>query len=351
MEDEEELVDVKISRVSLRCPVCLQRLTRPVMSCQNGHSLCGGCASSIVASDASAARLRCPVCRDAREMSRNLMAEAALDGVVCECPNACGLVGVTASELEKHAQNCPMSPTVCGRVGCGWSGLRKDLADHEASCPHPDKTDLEAVTRRLEEIESRIDGLWNIPHAFSVSVAHPPVLASGGAFMTAAAPDRGLVRIELQPHPLRDGLTGIVASMTWSARPAVSKRALAIMEMGERSRRHAPCLLELDAEAAKAVGTTDVRWDELRFLRRTTVLFFERDQDAGATDYLGAGATTSPSRDRSRPQPRPRRRSREERANGRRRAAGRRSNVRRDGASGRRSNGCDAPGIQDSAPR
>lgn len=343
---DEELIDVKISQISLRCPVCLQRLTKPVMSCQNGHSLCGSCASSIVASDASNAALRCPICRDTREMSRNLMAEATLDGVICNCPNGCGLVGVTASDLEKHAHSCPMSLTVCGRFGCSWSGLMKDLADHEATCANPKRTDLEAMERRLKEIESRIDGLWNIPHAFSVSVEHPPAVGSGGAFMTAAAPERGLVRLEIQPHPLRDRLIGIVASMTWSTRPALSRRALAIFDMGERSCRHAPCLLDLDGESLKAVGTTDVRWDELSLLRRTTVLFFEQADDAGATGYLGvAGASQSRELHAGRPLPSQRRRSREERANGRRRAGARRSRVRREGGG----NGSDSPRLQNGA--
>lgn len=345
---DEELIDVKISQISLRCPVCLQRLTKPVMSCQNGHSLCGSCASSIVAADASNAALRCPICRDTREMSRNLMAEATLDGVICDCPNGCGLVGVTVSDLEKHAPSCPMSVTACNRFGCRWSGLMKDLADHEATCTNPRRTDLEAMERRLKEIESRMDGLWNIPHAFSVSVKYAGSLGPGGTFMTAAAPDRGLVRLELEPHRLRDGLTGIVASMTWSSQPALSRRALAILDMGWRSRRHAPCLLEMDEDGTKAVGTTDIGWGQLWFLKRTTVLFFDADRDGDATEYLGA-TRESPSRERLRPHPRPRRRSREERANGRRRTAARRSRIASDTGRHRGSDGRDASGIQEAA--
>ncbi|CAN7942260.1 unnamed protein product [Ixodes hexagonus] len=144
----------------LCCAVCLDLPRSAIYQCTNGHLMCAGCFTHLLAD----ARLRdetatCPNCRTviSRELcSRNLAVEKA----VCELPTECQFC---ASELpraliERHeAELCEERLTRCSysRIGCQWRGPHHELQVHTAVCSHPLKTGGE-VMDALELIDQQL---------------------------------------------------------------------------------------------------------------------------------------------------------------------------------------------------
>ncbi|GLH13435.1 Cysteine and histidine-rich protein 1 homolog [Gryllus bimaculatus] len=134
----------------LCCAVCLDLPRAAVYQCTNGHLMCAGCFTHLLAD----ARLRdeiatCPNCRieiSKTSASRNLAVEKA----VSELPSECQFCGkeFPRNTLERHEEvlcderiaNCKYS-----RIGCPWRGPFHEGGEHEKVCAHPHRSGAEVM--------------------------------------------------------------------------------------------------------------------------------------------------------------------------------------------------------------
>lgn len=128
----------------LCCTVCLDLPVTVIYQCSNGHLMCAGCFSHLLAD----ARLKdeqatCPNCRCEISKSsccRNLAVEKTLS----ELPASCNYCNVMFSRncLEVHQRDeCFERPTKCvyKRIGCTWEGPYHELDAHSSQCSNQNK--------------------------------------------------------------------------------------------------------------------------------------------------------------------------------------------------------------------
>ncbi|XP_046999680.1 cysteine and histidine-rich protein 1 homolog [Schistocerca americana] len=143
----------------LCCAVCLDLPKAAVYQCTNGHLMCAGCFTHVLAD----ARLRdeiatCPNCRieiSKTSASRNLAVEKA----VSELPSECQFCGkeFPRNTLERHEESlCEERITNCkySRIGCPWRGPFHEESSHEATCTHPHRSGAE-VMDALQDIDQK----------------------------------------------------------------------------------------------------------------------------------------------------------------------------------------------------
>lgn len=143
----------------LCCAVCLDLPIAAVYQCTNGHLMCAGCFTHLLAD----ARLRdelatCPTCRvelSKQSASRNLAVEKA----VSELPSECQFCNkeFPRNSLERHEENaCEERITSCkySQIGCPWRGPNHECLEHEKQCVHPKRTGAE-VMEALQVIEKQ----------------------------------------------------------------------------------------------------------------------------------------------------------------------------------------------------
>ncbi|CAL4166014.1 unnamed protein product, partial [Meganyctiphanes norvegica] len=116
-----------------------------VFGCSNGHLMCSGCFTHLLAD----ARIRdetatCPNCRV--EISRSLATRnLAVEKAVSELPADCQFCSqkYPRNSLERHeAELCEERPVRCQYhvLGCGWRGPHHEVNNHEKECQHPQHT-------------------------------------------------------------------------------------------------------------------------------------------------------------------------------------------------------------------
>nr|CAD7438259.1 unnamed protein product [Timema bartmani] len=145
----------------LCCAVCLDLPRTAVYQCSNGHLMCAGCFTHLLAD----ARLRdevstCPNCRieiSKTSASRNLAVEKA----VSELPSECQYCGkeFPRNSLERHEELlCEERITNCkfSRIGCPWRGPFHEETEHEVACVHPNRSGAE-VMDALQEIDLKCE--------------------------------------------------------------------------------------------------------------------------------------------------------------------------------------------------
>ncbi|KAL0279055.1 UNVERIFIED_CONTAM: hypothetical protein PYX00_000693 [Menopon gallinae] len=145
----------------LCCAVCLDLPVAAVYQCSNGHLMCAGCFTHLLAD----ARLRdelatCPTCRvefSKQSASRNLAVEKA----VSELPSECQFCNkeFPRNVLGRHEDSeCEERITTCkySRIGCPWRGPSLWCVEHEKVCLHPKKTGAE-VMEALQIIEKKTE--------------------------------------------------------------------------------------------------------------------------------------------------------------------------------------------------
>lgn len=143
----------------LCCAVCLDLPRTAIYQCTNGHLMCAGCFTHLLAD----ARLRdetatCPNCRieiTKTNSSRNLAVEKAVNELPAECPFC--QRQFPRHLLDNHeSEVCLERLTECKyhRVGCMWRGPFHELEAHEQSCTHPQKSGAE-VMEALRVIDVR----------------------------------------------------------------------------------------------------------------------------------------------------------------------------------------------------
>lgn len=134
----------------LCCTVCLDLPAAAIYQCTNGHLMCAGCFSHLLAD----ARLKdeqatCPNCRceiSKTSCCRNLAVEKTLS----ELPASCVYCHVMypRNALETHQRDeCLERPTKCmyKRIGCTWEGPYHEIDTHAEQCQHPGKPAKEII--------------------------------------------------------------------------------------------------------------------------------------------------------------------------------------------------------------
>ncbi|PNF15935.1 Cysteine and histidine-rich protein 1-like protein [Cryptotermes secundus] len=145
----------------LCCAVCLDLPRAAVYQCTNGHLMCAGCFTHVLAD----ARLRdeiatCPNCRieiSKTSASRNLAVEKAVNELPSEC-QFCGK-DFPRITLERHEETlCDERITNCkySRIGCPWRGPFHEAAEHEQVCAHPHRSGAE-VMEALQVIDLKCE--------------------------------------------------------------------------------------------------------------------------------------------------------------------------------------------------
>jgi len=87
----------------MRCKICMNWMTCPILSCKNGHILCSSCWSRL---SATQAKPPCVECRDIEGYSTRARAlEAIMDGLVVYCSNGCG-VSTSVTKAREHELIC-----------------------------------------------------------------------------------------------------------------------------------------------------------------------------------------------------------------------------------------------------
>ncbi|XP_077982128.1 zinc finger TRAF-type-containing protein 1-B-like [Glandiceps talaboti] len=146
---EEEKLEQRLNGI-LCCAVCLDLPRATIFQCINGHLMCAGCFTHLLAD----ARLKneqatCPNCRC--EISRSLCSRnLAVEKAVCELPAACQYCNdfLPRCTLELHErEQCPERLTNCKyqRIGCSWCGPYHELKEHEQHCCRPQKSGAEIM--------------------------------------------------------------------------------------------------------------------------------------------------------------------------------------------------------------
>jgi hypothetical protein len=128
----------------LCCTVCLDLPQTAIYQCTNGHLMCAGCFSHLLAD----ARLKdeqatCPNCRceiSKTSCCRNLAVEKTLSELPASCMY-CNMM-TPRNLIDLHQKNeCLERPTKCvyKRIGCTWEGPYHEKEIHGEQCAHPNK--------------------------------------------------------------------------------------------------------------------------------------------------------------------------------------------------------------------
>lgn len=158
LDKKQEKLEHRLGGI-LCCAVCLDLPRSAIYQCTNGHLMCAGCFTHLLAD----ARLRdetasCPNCRTViskDSCSRNLAVEKAVSELPAEC-QYCSRE-LPRSKLEYHeAEKCEERLTRCcyNRIGCQWLGPYHERSTHEQVCVHPTKSGAD-VMGALEAIDQQ----------------------------------------------------------------------------------------------------------------------------------------------------------------------------------------------------
>ena len=145
----------------LCCTVCLDLPQTAIYQCTNGHLMCAGCFSHLLAD----ARLKdeqatCPNCRceiSKTSCCRNLAVEKTLSELPASCIY-CNMM-TPRNLLDLHQKNeCLERPTKCvyKRIGCTWEGPYHEIEIHGEQCSHPNKPAKE-IMPFLNEKDSQVE--------------------------------------------------------------------------------------------------------------------------------------------------------------------------------------------------
>lgn len=102
----------------LKCPVCFEYLSPPVVQCRSGHNMCLSCKRDIQ---------KCPVCREPFVETTNRMLNRILNLLFSPCLYANKGCNSMFSEGHK-TQFCPYRSVKCPE--CPWTNLARDWLMH-----------------------------------------------------------------------------------------------------------------------------------------------------------------------------------------------------------------------------
>ena len=142
----------------LKCPICLDLVSAPVLMCKNEHLFCGPCLDELVRKGCNRV---CPTCKDAipqKPLRAPRLVDTLLQRVPLRCIyDGCPQTSIPKLEYEAHKRGCPHSPAVCPNAdyGCAWKGKLGALAEHRCEFLVV-RLSAEKVRAQLDERYKRI---------------------------------------------------------------------------------------------------------------------------------------------------------------------------------------------------
>ncbi|KAL8472682.1 hypothetical protein ACS0TY_029774 [Phlomoides rotata] len=109
----------------LDCPICFEPLSSPVYQCENGHTACGSCCTTIL-------KNKCSNCCLPIGTIRCRAIEKVVVSVRVTCqymPYGCAEM-FSYSKKVAHEKACNYVPLSCPCIGCDFVGISKCLYDH-----------------------------------------------------------------------------------------------------------------------------------------------------------------------------------------------------------------------------
>lgn len=120
---------------AMNCPICLDTMSAPILQCERGHSMCGGCIKTTQITS-------CPCCRGSlAKPIRNHQLEDLIDGIKnilkMNCyfsKNGCKYV-LSQKDKESHEAECKFRVFHCEgkkfvKWKCNWSGNLDNIYKH-----------------------------------------------------------------------------------------------------------------------------------------------------------------------------------------------------------------------------
>ena len=136
----------------LKCPICLDLVSAPVLMCKNEHLFCSACFDSLVK---KGCKRVCPTCKDPighKPLHAPRIIDTLLQRVPMRCIyDGCPQTGIPKLEYEAHKRSCPHSPAACPNAdyGCDWAGKLGHLPSH--------RCEFLAVRLSAERVRAQLD--------------------------------------------------------------------------------------------------------------------------------------------------------------------------------------------------
>lgn len=118
----------------IQCPICLDTMTKPIIQCKIGHSMCGDCVNSN-------SIVKCPQCRKPLSTTRNYQLEQIIENmdkclrVSCfYTPKGCKFQ-MSPKEKDDHESECRYRDFNCeggkfAKWRCNFSGSLEEVYKH-----------------------------------------------------------------------------------------------------------------------------------------------------------------------------------------------------------------------------
>ncbi|XP_008197372.2 E3 ubiquitin-protein ligase SIAH1 [Tribolium castaneum] len=118
----------------IMCPICLDTMTKPIIQCQTGHSMCGDCVKDNLVKN-------CPQCRGPISTTRNYQLEQIIENMPrdLKCPcffadKGCKYM-LSPTEKADHEVECKNRKFLCegrkfAKWKCEWFGNYGELEQH-----------------------------------------------------------------------------------------------------------------------------------------------------------------------------------------------------------------------------
>ncbi|KAL3274289.1 hypothetical protein HHI36_015694 [Cryptolaemus montrouzieri] len=115
------------------CPICCETMTKPIIQCKAGHSMCKGCVTSQV--------ICCPICRGPMSDIRNFGLEQVIESLEKTCKVKCDYTNKGCKYLleprkkNAHQLECKYRKFQCEgkkfcKWECTWMGNLDELEKH-----------------------------------------------------------------------------------------------------------------------------------------------------------------------------------------------------------------------------
>lgn len=130
---------------AIKCPICLDVLSHPLLCCVNRHCICASCKEDIQS---------CPTCKGMfSEVTLYPLAfQNVLDAMPKECKNSgngCDRF-MRPLALKDHEKTCSYRIVCCQLIKCSWKGQARSLLFHIKA----DHSDLEIFSETIEWTDS-----------------------------------------------------------------------------------------------------------------------------------------------------------------------------------------------------
>ena len=122
-----------VLREALSCPVCLETIFPPTVSCVNGHLICASCFAETKVKTCCICRV--DMCANIRALAFEKVVDSSSLRFNCAFHPVCDQM-LTYSEREAHVGDCKHGYYTCTHDACGKRILLTDMKRHTAECEH-----------------------------------------------------------------------------------------------------------------------------------------------------------------------------------------------------------------------